>query len=411
MNARWTAWLATLLLTTATSLALFSFAMLHANDRFAGMREMIQIGMLPVLPAASLVLVGYLLAIHRPTNPIGWMFLLAGIGLGLLGGAEEYGIYLADHPDANLPRGTLLLWLANWFFAFLFVPLTLGILLFPTGRPPSRRWRPVLWFGIAVLSTFMVSEALRPGLLAHDDPRVELENPFGLSRLDGLFAVTLPTSIASVPLLIVVVMTSLIFRYRSVSIQERQQLKWFIFSAAMILISIFIQIVEAVAASPASWDSSVGAAAFFLAVASLPAAIGVAILRHNLYDIDRLINRTLVYGGLTILLGVGFGGSVILFQIVLSPLTSGNDLAVAGSTLIVFALSRPLRDRLQSIVNRRFYRQRYDAQRAIDAFRVSARDAIDAGQITRELAIIVASTVQPSHVSVWLRARHEGGDE
>jgi hypothetical protein len=137
-------------------------------------------------------------------------------------------------------------------------------------------------------------------------------------------------------------------------------------------------------------------------VAILPVTIGVAILRHNLYDIDRLINRTLVYGLLTALLLLSFIGSVLLFQFLLSPVTSGNDLAVAGSTLLTVTLFRPVRSRLQDFVDRRFYRRKYDARRTLQSFGVTIRDAVDLDQLTSELTGVVAATIQPEHASIWL---------
>jgi hypothetical protein len=147
-----------------------------------------------------------------------------------------------------------------------------------------------------------------------------------------------------------------------------------------------------------------------LGVAVLPVTIGIAILRHNLYDIDRLINRTLVYGGLTMLLGLSFASGIVFLQVIVSPLTGGNDLAVAGSTLLVFALFRPLRHRLQRFVDRRFYRQKYDAQRTLQSFGLTARDAVDLDQLTAELAGVVSTTMQPEHVSLWLRTVPAGKD-
>ena len=348
----------------------------------------------------SVAPVGLLLAVHRPGNPIGWLLLVASIAQMNIVVTDRYATYIAGQEASTPPELTVLFWFTNWTWnvAF-FLPFTFGFLLFPTGRVPSRRWRIFAWIGGSQLALVALASILNPGPLeTPPEWPDDIANPTGVEALKAPIELALPVALFFVLLFVLGSAASLFIRLRSATPQERQQLKWLAYAASITVISFFISTLESVTTS-----TNVGWFILLLGLVAQPIAIGIAILRHNLYDIDRLINRTLVYGSSTALLGLGFAASILLFQLILAPFTSGNDLAVAGSTLLVFVLFRPLRDRLQRFVDRRFYRQRYDARHAVEAFRVSARDAIDAHQITREMASIVASTIQPSHVSIWLR--------
>jgi hypothetical protein len=214
--------------------------------------------------------------------------------------------------------------------------------------------------------------------------------------VDGLIPVT--------PVLFLGAIASVFIRLRVATPVERLQIKWFAYVAPIPLIGLIVEeIIIELSNNMTHGDSTTGSYIAVVGVALLPVAIGIAILRHNLYDIDRLINRTLVYGSLTALLGLGFIGSILCFQIILSPFTNGNDLEVAGSTLLIFALFRPLRVRLQRFVDRRFYRQKYDAERTLQEFGTKARDAVDLDEVSTELTAVLATTMQPQHVSLWLR--------
>ncbi|MET0207123.1 MAG: hypothetical protein ABW228_08100, partial [Thermoleophilaceae bacterium] len=272
---------------------------------------------------------------------------------------------------------------------------TFLLLLFPNGRLPSRRWRPVAWCaGLGIALVFM-GDFTDPGQL-EDYP--EVVNAYGvdspvLDLVEGIGALLLLVALVGSPL-------SLVLRYRRAGYEERQQIKWLALAGAMAAATFMIALV--------AWElltEGVANAAIMLSVVALPVAAGVAILRHRLYDIDVVINRTLVYGALTATLGGAYVGSVLLLQLVLSP---SSDLAIAASTLAVAALVRPARSRIQELVDRRFYRRRYDAQRTLEAFAARVRDEVELPALTGELATVVHQTMQPAHVSLWLRAPDSG---
>ncbi len=356
-----------------------------------------------ILMFLSQVFVGVLLAIHRPGNPIGWIFLSAALAQMIVGASDAYFDFLATTSGAR-PDLTLLLWSGAWLWVVAFaLPTTFGILLFPTGRLPSQGWRPFAWLTAIWLTLVAASDMLYPGPLDSEGRLPDLLNPTGIHVLSELFDVVRSVNALGIILLTLVCVASLFVRARSATSQERQQLKWFALAASIQILAIAIAIFEqGLASTTVDSETNISDYLFLLGIAALPVAIGIAILRHNLYDIDRLINRSLVYGSLTILLLLSFLGSVFLFQFLLDPLTGGNDLAVAGSTLLVAALFRPIRDRLQRFVDRRFYRRKYDARRTLQTFSVTARDAVRLDELTGGLTDIVARTVQPAHVSIWL---------
>jgi hypothetical protein len=276
-------------------------------------------------------------------------------------------------------------------------------LLFPTGRLPSRRWRPAIWLTIIGMILWMFIFTY-----SGEDAESEIPLPSAVESemLERWAGNIFPLVIAIVVAAAVVAMLSVIVRFRHAQGIERLQIKWFTFVITIVIVAFIISFTWAIDETPV-WQvfSAIG---WFGALATiifgLPAAIGIAILRYRLYEIDQIINRTLVYATLTALLLLGFIGSVILFQFLLDPFTGGNDLAVAGSTLLVAALFRPVRNRIQQFVDRRFYRQKYDAQRILQTFSVTTRDAVDLDQLAEDLTGIVARTIQPEHVSIWVPA-------
>ena len=348
-----------------------------------------------VLALALLVYptVGLLIASRRPENAIGWLFCAVGIPLGLSTCAYAYATYALVTAPGSLPGGAVAAWLTTWVqLPALFGTPTLLFVLFPDGRPPSRRWRPVLWLTAAAMIGIAVAPALRPGPM--DDAAVEgTVNPAGIAGAAPLLDLLSDAAGAAVLLSMVLAVAALVLRVRRSRGVERLQLKWFV-SAALLFV---------LACAGAFLVFPQNDVAFGLlligAFAAIPLAAGVAILRYRLYDLDVVINRALVYGGLTASLGATYLGLVLLIGLAVGR----SGFAVAASTLAVAALFRPLRARIQEAVDRRFYRRRYDAQRTLATFGGRLRDEVDLESLTADLRGVVAETVQPAHVSVWLR--------
>jgi hypothetical protein len=361
-----------------------------------------------VILAVSFSAVGAVIVARRPENPVGWILLFAGLCNSLNGFSWEYSRYALLTAAGPWPLGPFFAWLSVWIFAPGFVasfPLTL--LMFPTGRLPSPRWRPLLWLIAAglVLAVMPMAAAAWP----LRGPTLVTGNVW-TSGAVGSLAVTLQRlGVLVIILCILASVTSVVSRFRRAAGEERQQLKWLVYAGALTF-------GVTVTASPAvlfEWPDPVSALLSILAPLSLPSipvAVGIAILRHRLYDIDVIINRTLVYGLLTAVLALVYSGGVVLSQGVLRALTGQEStFAVVVSTLVIAALFNPLRRRIQTFIDRRFYRQKYDAKGTLEAFSAKLRDETDLDRLGGELVSVVSETVQPTHASLWLRpARPEG---
>jgi hypothetical protein len=331
---------------------------------------------------------GALIVSAEPRNSIGWVFLAVGLSGAGWELAEGWGHYATDE---DLPGGEAGEWVILWSWVVDFAVLTVVFLLFPDGRLPSPRWRAWLWVLAAATALALPGQALSP----------DLGSEFS-SGTNPMAAESLPTDLmlnAGLTLMLVTLgaaVASLVVRFRRGEYVERQQLKWIATAASLLLgvgvVAIFLW-----------YETVLVQIAFALALVSLPLAVGVAILRHRLYDIDVVIRRTVVYGAVTATLAAAYLGSVLLLQLALSPLTEDSGLAIAGSTLAVAALFRPVLGRVQEIVDRRFYRRRYDAARTLEAFGVRLRDEVELDALNAELRAVVAETMQPAHVSLWLR--------
>jgi hypothetical protein len=343
---------------------------------------------LEALMLTSFAVLGAIVASHQPHNPIGWLLGLIPLSFGLLFVGDSVYWNLASRAGDTPRLGAYAAWLGDWTWIGAIVPaFTLIPLLFPTGRPLSHRWRPVAGIAIAAGTATAAGTAFAPGRL--QEYRA-VPNPLGIDSavVEALGAVggacLVPVAVASV--------ASLVVRYRRSTGVKRQQITW-VASASVLLVLSFI-------------GASVGGdAAFVLLLIGLlfvACAVAVAMLRYRLYDIDVVINRTLVYGALTGLLAAAYLGSVLLLQLVLSP---SSGLAVAGSTLAVAGLVRPARARIQALVDRRFFRSKYDAQGTLEAFTFRLRDQVSLDALDADLRAVVAETLQPAHVSLWLRPR------
>jgi hypothetical protein len=333
--------------------------------------------------------VGLVTTVRRVGNPIGWLLLWQGIVAGSSGLSAAYGMYDLQVAAEPLPGGSLLLWTSTWIgLASLAVSPVIHV-LFPDGRLLSSRWAGVIWLALASMALAMAAIAVAawplpgPALLAGPSWGPELDPPPPLALLGlAMFGVAEAASL-----------TAMAIRLRRVKGDEREQIKWFLYAGSFVILGITVVIALGV---PITIASSLGGMV-------VPFAIAVALFKYRLYDIDRIINRTLVYGLLTILLGAVYLAGVFGLGLLLNPVTGESALAVAASTLVVAALFQPARRRVQAVVDRRFNRRRYDAARTVEGFSGRLRDEIDLDTLSVELLAVVDHTMQPTAVSLWLR--------
>lgn len=348
----------------------------------------------------SCATVGALIAARRPRNRIGWILCTIGISSAAAGFAQDYASFALLGRQQALPGGLVMGWWGTWpwYIAFGLI-LTFLLLLFPDGQLPSRRWRPVAWLATGAIAVQCVWAAFAPRPL--EGPPGMPQNPWAIGQADGLFRLLEMTLLLLLPAVAVLSLASLVVRFRRSRGVERQQLKWFTY-AALLAAGSWVLL------TPTGVGDRLGGPVWFLfeALSSwmIPGAIGVAVLRYRLYDIDRIVNRTLVYGLLTVLLGGVYAGAVLVLGH-LSGGVGGNppSWAIAGATLAVAALFQPARRRIQQAVDRRFNRHRYDAAKTVDAFSARLRNELDLDTLSDELLTVVDQTVEPTKVSLWLR--------
>jgi hypothetical protein len=346
--------------------------------------------------------VGALLALRRPDNSIGWMLLVAAVLIALSGALEGYASSSED--TSSLTGGALVVWVDSWIFFVWLGLLAFGIpVLFPDGRPPSRRWRAFLWAGAALAAVAIVGTAFGTPVMEWDADD-ELANPFAIQGAVG-DALEGAATVGEVlfALAVLVGAGGLVARLRRARGVERQQLKWFVLAGSVMLAGLAPAGAGETLGAPA-WVGNVGWSLFLLGlIVGLPVSIAIAVLRYRLYDIDMVIRRTLVYAALTGTLVACYLAGVLLLQLALGPLTEDNDLAIAGSTLAAAAVFRPARARIQELVDRRFYRRKYDAAQTVESFGARLRDQVELEALSADLRAVVADTVQPAHISLWLR--------
>ncbi len=383
------AWsLATLtLLVTGAGLTLFALVYPKLQDEDAGDAWSFIVVAAIAVPWS---IVGALVASRRPRNPIGWMFIAAATGMSLSLAASTYAKY-SEIAGVDWPGTTWAAWSNAWLFAVsgIVAPIVL-FLIFPDGRFLSAFWRwTTIAFVIAAAATF-TADALAPGPL---DGYPELMNPIGVESSVREGISWFGDNVLGV-LVMIFAISSLLVRLRRSTGEERAQIKWVVFTAMIACVGFLSAFIV---------DFSAGFILGLVALAAIPIAAGIAILKYRLYEIDRVVNRTVVYGAVTALLAGLYFGIVIGLQQVFSGFTRGNDLAIAGSTLAVAALFRPVRRRIQAFVDRRFYRSRYDAEQTLAAFSHRLRDEVDLDELGSDLGAVVHETMQPTHVSLWLR--------
>jgi MFS family permease len=389
--AFWRAWSIWAVSVAATATALGYNAVHPLPAKLASQAGSAADEVVVVVFIAAFATVGALLAWKRPGNPIGW--LLSATGLAYAVGA--FCELLLHFPGTR----TLANWL-GWIFLLGIGLCVFVVLLFPTGHLPSCRWRPVAWAAGAGLAGWVLGSAFAPTILSNSPPT---RNPAGVTGPAGDIFTTM--AVRSVPLIAatgLAAVLSLAFRYRRARTVERAQLKWLVYAGALVVVGLLAQ-------APIEWIMGPGNAATNLqnavlsgAVALLAVAIGVAVLRYRLYDIDRVISRTVAYAIITGLLVGVYAGLVLLATQVLRLHT---PVAVAAATLAAAALFSPVRRRVQRMVDRRFNRARYDAETTVAAFAARLKDAVDLDAVQADLASAVQQTLEPAHISVWISER------
>ncbi|HSK85902.1 MAG TPA: hypothetical protein VK902_21225 [Rubrobacter sp.] len=362
-----------------------------------------------ILPFLPFPIVGALIASRRPGNPIGWICLAAGITwmLGMVSGSYVlYGLRMAS--PGSVPYPAAVGSLSEFLPPTAILLGTFLILLFPDGRLPSSRWRPVAWLCGAVIATNIIAGVLVPGPL----PEVRnVRNPFGLEGQPWLADANEAIGLLF-PLCLLASASSLLLRYLRSGGEVREQIKWLAFAASVVALGVSGAVIHGTlfsSGAAGSTDPFLGNLledAITLSFAGVPLAIGIAVLKYRLYDIDILINRTLVYGSLTIMLATVYLGGVTATQALFQTFTGQEDLpqpAIVASTLVIAALFSPLRRRVQSFIDRRFYRSKYDARKTLEGFSARLRNETDLDGLNAELVTVVRETMQPEHVSLWLR--------
>ena len=398
MSTRSATWLAWALVTLSVVLLVGGIALAQMTRSTAPQRPYFG----PVEAAFVLAtvltfsVVGAIVASRQPRNAIGWIFCGIGLVVGLNSLAGSYAEYRLSSGHGPWSLAETAAWFSSWSWTlWIYVPTTFLLLLFPDGRLPSPRWRPVAWCAALGVISFVAGYALEPGPL-EEFPRIT--NPYGVDS-PILDAVAIAGAIlAGASMLASAV--SLLVRMRRAGRTERQQIKWLAYGGALVVGAVFV------GGAISIWVGEVGISLIIIGLLGLPIFTGVAIARYRLYDIDIVINRTLVYGSLTAMLALVYFGGVAATQAISSALTSQEQqpqLAIVVSTLVIAALFNPLRRRVQAFVDRRFYRRKYDAAKTLAAFSAKLRDETDLEELNNELVGVVRETMQPAHISLWLR--------
>jgi hypothetical protein len=343
--------------------------------------------------------VGAIVASRRPENPVGWLLCLYGLAQSIYHFGAQYAIYALLAQPNSLPAGEAMAWVYSWLLPIIIGLSVFVILLFPTGRLPSRRWRWVTWLTVAFILVGAISDAFSPGPVDGLGP---IRNPLGIQGFSNVYNSIL---FNMVPLFLLVAAASSVFvRLRRAIGVERQQIKWFAYAAAATVIGLVLAYVIPEVIDVPLWFERIGYAILLVLIPAIPISIGIAILKYRLYDIDVIINRTLVYGSLTAMLVAVYFGGIVALQWVFVLLTGERStLAVVASTLLIAALFNPLRRRIQSFIDRRFYRSKYDARKTLESFSARLRDETDLEALNGDLVGVVTETMQPAHVSLWLR--------
>ena len=354
----------------------------------------------------AFAVVGALLVVKRPTNLIGWIMAAIALMVSIFNAGGAYATYVMltrGQPDALAVVGA---WTANcYWFVMLALALFYLPMLFPDGHLPSRRWLPVAVLAGIAASGFVLPRAFMDTLPLNEAPGYRINNPIGIEGLGSVENLPLFGVLLNGLLVIAFVgaAASVVVRFRRSRGVERLQMKWFVYVTVVLVGGSILTSVIGVATG-LRWLEQFSFVLSMVALVGLPITVGIAIFRYRLYEIDVVINRTLVYGPLTALLVLFYLAGVVSLQYVFRALTGQeSQIAIVASTLLIAALFTPLRRRIQSFIDRSFYRRKYDARKTLEAFSAKLRDKTDLGALNNELVGVVRETMQPAHVSLWLR--------
>jgi hypothetical protein len=397
VSRRVASWVAALTLTLHTACAIAGTVFNHLNP--ADDEPLVtEIALLTAF--GSFAFVGALIVWRRPEHLVGWIFCSIAVLSGLAFFAGEYATYALFTNPGSLPGGTFAAWLQTWpwdpilALAAVYLPL-----VFPNGRLLSPRWRIVAWLTAASVVAVSVAFAFAPELeLDVPEGSAAVANPVGVESAEEALARLGDLAVMLLVAMVILAALSLVLRFRRADAVEREQVKWFAMSVAFFAAAAVLSVTFLGEAVPTLADLAIAAA-----LACMPIATGVAVLRYRLYEIDRIINRTLVYGLVTVVLSLTYLALVVGLQALFEPFTGGSDIAIALTTLVVAALFFPLRRRVQDAVDSRFNRRRYDAARTLQSFSARLRDELDMETLEGNVVAVVNQTVQPAHVSIWLR--------
>ena len=395
MSPRTAAWLAWSMWALSSTLTAFSLLLLILTSTHPNI-NIFDYWVESTLISVSCSTVGALIASRRPGNPTGWIFCALGLAAGVRHFGAEYAIYALLAEPGSLPFGEVLAWITSWIRVPYFSLFVYVALVFPDGRLPRGRWRWVAWLTAIVVAVGTILVAFSRGATRGLGP---IDNPFEIEGVPGVATL--------VELLIfalgIVAGASLFARLRHATWVERQQIKWFAYSIT-VTASGAILTYSVGEALGVGWVRAMGFVFVIFGLVGISTSVGIAILRYRLFEIDHIINRTLVYGSLTATLVALYFGGIVLLQRVFVVLTGEKStLAVVASTLLIAALFNPLRRRIQSFIDRRFYRKKYDARKTLQAFSIQLRNDTDLDALSDDLVGVVRDTMQPEHVSLWLR--------
>jgi hypothetical protein len=364
--------------------------------RRAGRADPLDTAVGPTVAAVSAATVGAVLAARRPRHPVGWLLLAFALCLAANGVAGGYAPYGLQVRPGTLPAAA---WVAMYYPATAlaaFICLGLVLLLVPTGSPPSPRWRWWAWLTVGAPAVLLLAMPLAPR--PPEERYQVIDNPLDMRPFDGALLGAYRAALAITVLGVLVGAGSLVVRFRRARGTERQQLRWVVLAAALTGVGMVASLVLVAAGNQilVGWVGGI-------CVAFLPLAIGAAVLRYRLFDLDRIISRTLAYGLLTMVLGLCYVAGSLVFVLVAGADADPPSWLVAAATLAAAAVFRPVRRRIQAMVDRRFNRRRYDAAQTIAAFSTRLRDQVDLDTLTGELLAVVDQTMQPTQRSLWLR--------